>query len=94
MGRTERRRSVPMTPRDDAQEERTTTCLRVLEHLQRRVAMDEAIGILAADDQSEPERVRAGLRAEHGPNGEDAEAARVVARTEANARPQSDPDWY
>jgi hypothetical protein len=81
-----------MTPRHDAEETKALS-RRLLEHLRRRAAMSTAIGILAAADRCRPDQARATLRADHGRAGEQAEAARVVAVSEANAEPRNDPDW-
>ncbi|MEV6643527.1 hypothetical protein [Amycolatopsis sp. NPDC051371] len=55
-----------------------------------RAAIAEATGILAAQGDNEG---RETLRAPHGRAGEDAEAARVVAATNAAAECRADPDW-
>jgi hypothetical protein len=55
-----------------------------------RAAIAEATGILAAQGDNEG---RETLRAPHGRAGEEAEAARVVAATNAAAEDRADPDW-
>ena len=66
---------------------------RVVAGVERRAAMAEATGILAVWGRCGQPEARATLRAEYGRFGEDAEAARVMAASDADADGQADPDW-
>lgn len=81
-----------MAASDDLTRLEATGC-RLLADLQRQASLDEATGILARWGECGSAQAREGLRTVHGRGGEDAEAARVIAVTNADAQAWADPDW-
>lgn len=66
---------------------------RLLDDVDRRAALDEGIGVLVAQEQSNGQTARRHLLDTHGLLGQDAEAARLVAIVNATAEGRADPDW-
>ncbi|GAB2747072.1 hypothetical protein [Amycolatopsis magusensis] len=65
---------------------------RLVERVQRRVALNEAVGIMQAWRDCGQQEARDDLRVEHGVAGQQVEADRLIAVVNADARSRADPD--
>ncbi|MFI6026623.1 hypothetical protein [Amycolatopsis magusensis] len=65
---------------------------RLLERVRRRIALNEAVGIMQAWRDCGQQEARDDLRTEHGAAGQQVEADRLIAVVNAEARSRADPD--
>ncbi|MEU3627851.1 hypothetical protein BS329_09135 [Amycolatopsis coloradensis] len=65
----------------------------VVRALERRVAVNEAVGVLRGWQDCDAGQALADLTGDTGPAGRDAEAARIAAVVNAQADGTADPDY-
>jgi hypothetical protein len=66
---------------------------RLSDALQRRATLDEGVGVLQAWTGGTAGTARRELVQDFGFDGQDIEAARMIAIVNATADPNADPDW-
>lgn len=65
---------------------------RLVERVQRRIALNEAVGIMQTWRDCGQQEARDDLRGSHGVAGQQVEADRMIAVVNADARNRDDPD--
>lgn len=79
--------------RDDSVADLEAAGRLLLDNLARGAARAEGVGILRSWRNCSTGQARRDLYGEHGSHGQDAEAARLAAVVDADARGRADPDW-
>jgi hypothetical protein len=83
-----------MTSSDEHAAEQHAVAARLVDELPRRVALDEAVGIVSCWRRCGAWQARRHLVEFDGPQRQDAEVARLAAVVETRADSRSDPDYW